>query len=962
MISRIDYLAIALAFVIGLMIFGAAFGAPLDLGREGTSNIEMKPLTTSEEDFFYGVNDQEPVTIALDQIGVLAQQDATADEVESFVNQSYGFELRQTLDDAILLFDLNDSMERADIVLLARDILTQAPELIAQAGLVLPGLDDENGTMPTALATDQFIVQLAENVAEDQLNQLNEANGVRIVMPNPYFEGEYLLTVTEESDVDGLTMANRYHEDDATEFAHANFILPLGLRQTTPNDPLFGNQWHLNNTGTAGGTVDADADLPEAWGITQGSNAVVIAIIDDGFDMAHPDLTPNYHTTRRDFRGCDSPIDTIACGDGNPSPRGDDDHGTSVAGLAAARGNNGIGVSGSCPNCRIMPIRRGRSRWADTLAFDFARMNGAHIISNSWGYRLDNLLDTQSLTAAINRAATNGRNGLGAVIFFAMNNINQDDCAVQDISSLASVIAISASSNQDRKVTESAFGNCMELLAPTHRGYGPNLNGFPAGFGVPYVGTLNVVTTDRSGTAGYNNTNPFSTAVGYDPTRCPTENGDTNYTNCFGGTSAATPLSAGIAGLLLNVKSDLTRLQVQRLLQDTADKIEPSVGAYDAVTGFSAPASGIATHGFGRINAFEAVRVAAPIASGGRGGVDVFIRDNALDWGNTEQPSNVLLEPTRGSIAHYRSVDIKIDSSVNGYQPAPTTSDQFDDLVDESPRSSELNKVYVRVRNRGPVTAAEVKVKLHWAFAGTGLPALPSDFWSAFPADSSDTSQIHPIGLQTIRNLAYSGSSIAGMPGDAAQIVSFDFNAPAFDPSAPNPQHYCLFAVIDSPQDSVSAARATFHPDAATPIDNNVTHRNVALVGSRNGRISDGRFYVRNPLETPITSILRLQLTDPHQDDWRIEIDPFLFDEPFELGPGEEISIRLNVELPNEEVTGEFEIVQEYLEENGYTVLGGLVYNFAPSVKSQSETQLVAQDGLSITLDGSTIYLPFFSQ
>ena len=115
-----------------------------------------------------------------------------------------------------------------------------------------------------------------------------------------------------------------------------------------------------------------------------------------------------------------------------------------------------------------------------------------------------------------------------------------------------------------------------------------------------------------------------------------------DYTLCFLGTSSATPLTAGIAGLILTVNPGMTRLQVQQLLQDSADKIEDSVGRYATNNGFSRPATGIATHAWGRVNAFEALRIATPVAGGGLGSVDIFLRDNRLDWGNTEQDEATL--------------------------------------------------------------------------------------------------------------------------------------------------------------------------------------------------------------------------------------------------------------------------------------------------------------------------------
>jgi hypothetical protein len=519
--------------------------------------------------------------------------------------------------------------------------------------------------------------------------------------------------------------------------------------------------------------------------------------------------------------------------------------------------------------------------------FGYLREEGAEISTNSWGIGIGTPCST-NLCTAIEASASSG-----VLTFFAMDNKDNNDCAGDkpDISSLPSVIAVSASSNQDRKVTGSAFGNCMDLLAPT------------------YGGTLNVTTTDRIGTAGYNNANPVPGC----PSSEPTDN-NRNYTVCFNGTSAATPSAAGAAALALSADRTLSRLQLQRLLQDTADKIEDSAGAYSTATGFSRPTGGHATHGWGRVNAFEAVRVVATHSDGGRGGRDIFVRDNRLDWGNTEQPSNTLFEPTRGSIGHWRSVDIKVDAPP--YQPAPNTSAEFDAFTDEDPRSAAVNRVYVRVRNRGPNSDPSVTVKLHWAFAGTALPPLPADFWTAFPADSSDTSKWKPLGVQTVDSLFYSGASAAGCPGrteppcggllDFAQIVQFEFPAPAIDPTAANPRHYCVLAMLDSPNDPISAAsKSTLIVDTITPRDNNVTHRNLVLQDTV--RIEPTRFFIRNPTERRQTSMVRVFAPAS----WQISLEGVQTGAPFTLEPREEILVSLEGSPP-EHATGTIDVVQEF--------------------------------------------------
>ena len=235
------------------------------------------------------------------------------------------------------------------------------------------------------------------------------------------------------------------------------------------------------------------------------------------------------------------------------------------------------------------------------------------------------------------------------------------------------------------------------------------------------------------------------------------------------------------------------------------------------------------------MNAYEAVRLVAPTSAGGRGEIDVFLRDNHLDWGNTEQPSNVLMDNPRGFIPHSASVSIKIDAPTYESAP-PTTPQEFAAFPDEEPRAEATNKIYVLVRNRGRNDATNVAVKLLWAFAGTGLPALPPD-WHVFPAASGTTTPWTVIDTKTIPSVGYSGASIATQDGDGAQIITFDFDAPALDPSLVAFREYSLFAVINSIDDPVSdeasldpdSDGASLDPDVITPNNNNVTLRNVAL-------------------------------------------------------------------------------------------------------------------------------------
>ncbi len=778
-----------------------------------------------------------------------------------------------------------------------------------------------------AVMTGQIVVQLAKDVEPNLIRVIADKFGLKIVAENPFDKAQFVLETADEQAT--LAISNEINALPETAFSHPNFYLPKRRRQVPviPNDTFFANQWHLDNDGQGGGTIDADIDADLAWSFTTGAPNIVIAVIDDGFETNHPDLQAGLWTNTGEVAGDGNDNDgngfiddvngwdftsctaTTPCGDANPNPGFGNDHGTAVAGGALARQANNLGVSGTCPNCTFMPLRAINGPvFAEGLAFNYAQTMGADIITNSWGYIIGTPA-TANVVTAINQAATNGRGGLGSVVLFAMNNISVNDCLATslDISSLANVIAVSRATNQDR-FSSGGFGNCMDVLGPT-RG-----------------GTLDAVTADRQGANGYNDGTGGTpgTCAATEPTAPP--NSDLDYTFCFGGTSFATPVTAGVAGLMLSLNNTLTRLQVQRVLQDTADKIEDSLGRYAETTGFSAPGGGAApTHGYGRINALEAVRQVAPA---GRNGVDIFVRDNRLDWGNTEQLSNVLMEPTRGFIPHWRSVDIKVDAEPFATTP-PTTSTAFDAFVHENPKSGMLNRVYVRVHNRGHQAASNVTVKLHWAFAGAGLPALPSDFWTAFPADSANTTVWHPMPAQTVASIGYSGASVAGTSQDTAVIRTFDFNAPTFDPSLPNPDHYCLFAVVSAASDPVSAASmASLVPDFITPRDNNVTHRNVSLIDTgRDDRLRK-RLVVSNPFPHPILTYLRANVPEG----WKVVSEGIGLFERIELEAGAQKLVELDF-FPNEEYArGSVDIVQVYLDPKNEkeTVLGGATFRAVP--------------------------------
>jgi len=225
----------------------------------------------------------------------------------------------------------------------------------------------------------------------------------------------------------------------------------------TPNDPSFSLLYGLHNTGLSGGTVDADIDAPEAWGVITGSSSVVVAVIDTGVDYNHPDLAANIWTDpATGYHGYD-----YANGDSNPMD--DHGHGTHCAGTIGAVGNNGIGIVGVNWNVKIMPLKfltaSGSGYTSNAiLAIQYANSHGAHVISNSWGgggY-------SQALKDAIDVSS--------AVVVCAAGNsgINTDTSPHYPSAYTSSnIIAVAATDNRDALASFSNYGlTSVDVAAP----------------------------------------------------------------------------------------------------------------------------------------------------------------------------------------------------------------------------------------------------------------------------------------------------------------------------------------------------------------------------------------------------------------------------------------------------------------------------------------------------------------
>jgi subtilisin family serine protease len=450
----------------------------------------------------------------------------------------------------------------------------------------LPVHETEDG-LPMAYGTD-ICVKFKKGTSSSRIKSLISSFGLTVVSSKEF----YLLRATKTADA--LEISNRIQESGLTEYSHPDFRAEI-VHFQAPSDPFFNLQWNFHNTAQTindnhVGTADADIDAVEAWRISKGRSQIIVAVLDQGVTNNHPDL-PNTRQVR--LNGSN-----FAGGNVNdPSPTGDDNHGNSCAGLIAATHNNGEGIAGLAPNVRIMPIRilsAGASATAaqTAAAFDLARNNGAHVISNSWGYNSDNANLHPVIVDAIVRATTLGRNGRGCVVVFAAGNTahlaggNAGFVCFPGNVNVAGVLTVGASDRFDRQSNYSPTNALIDLVAPSHRAYRTQVAGED----------FEVWSLDMPGNPGYN---PRKEDVPGEQLPAAGTN-FLSYTGRFGGTSAACPQVAATAALILGLRSALTQQQVFNMIIQSVDK----------TGGYAYPGGRNNNMGFGRLNVHKALKTA----------------------------------------------------------------------------------------------------------------------------------------------------------------------------------------------------------------------------------------------------------------------------------------------------------------------------------------------------------------
>lgn len=470
------------------------------------------------------------------------------------------------------------------------EILRDVGEALVRAGLATaywPAFARETGR---GFFDDRLAIRVTSDAALKQLPAL----GVRVLAPSA-LDGVW-WAAAEDGDAIGAAWALR--DRPGIVWAEPDLIrdaVPLALT----DDPRIAEQWHLGSPDGAG-SIDAAG----AWEITKGSPEIVVAIFDNGFDTDHPDLADNYVGGFDAVSNDDDPSAECEASYDGQGPAGTcpedrpfrQSHGTAVAGVAVGRGDNQLLGAGVCPLCSLYTVRmlgEGSFRsLSNAETFQRAADDGVDVINNSWGPSITRFFPLgvaeREVFADI---TTRGREGKGVVLLFAAGNDFFTPATANPYATDPGVITVAASTRVDDFACYSNYGEVIAIAAPSQGCFDDEPG---------------IATTDYAGPEGY--------SVG-------------DFTNGFGGTSAASPVAAGLAGLILSANPELTAQQVRLVMQVSADRIRADKhdwrqllgGDVDLAAEFDYDENGFSRgFGYGRINAARAVQAAlAPPLAGG---------------------------------------------------------------------------------------------------------------------------------------------------------------------------------------------------------------------------------------------------------------------------------------------------------------------------------------------------------
>ncbi|HEX6125836.1 MAG TPA: S8 family serine peptidase [Pyrinomonadaceae bacterium] len=341
------------------------------------------------------------------------------------------------------------------------------------------------------VAEPEILVRFKPGVSVDEIRRIAARHND--LMEDEIESVKGLVSIDDLDNLNAEDTARQYAAmSDLVEYAQPNYEIRLDppsvpratkdllFRQSSgrPNDPQFGQQWALNNVGQDGGKERADIDALKAWLTTQGSEKIVVAVLDTGVDYTHKDLVANMW-----FRPDNIPqyaddelgsFDDVQGFDANanaPDPMDDNGHGTHCAGIIGAEGDNNEGIAGVNWNVTIMPLKfLGRGGFGSTKnaieAINYAidrKQKGVNVrvINASWG-------STQYSRALEDAIRAAGEQGILFVAAAGNSSTDNDKRAHYPSNyNLPNVISVAALDRTDSMASFSNFGaKTVHIAAP----------------------------------------------------------------------------------------------------------------------------------------------------------------------------------------------------------------------------------------------------------------------------------------------------------------------------------------------------------------------------------------------------------------------------------------------------------------------------------------------------------------
>ncbi len=631
--------------------------------------------------------------------------DAGADAVLEGVAAALGARLEPVPDavraDNVRVLRVDDDAALAGIIERVREL-----DVVRHAGQVVH-LSEESVTY----LTDELVVRFKSHVDQDAAVELVRRLGLQVERTIPYAGNALLVRSKAPATLELLDTSNRLAGDDMVEYAMPNFVRTMIDDAINPTDFLFAQQWHLPLIG-----------MPDAWqtladqnpNLTFGASNVVVAVMDRGIESTAMGMatTPD----NDDFDGAVTSgaskiyqfFDFVNMVPNNDAPP--NNHGMGCAGVAGPLANNAStvpgeneGVAGPAANCRFMGLIRPAGgtdvQYSDayiwTAGFDPQSSQtgfpaqitpGADVITNSFGEPNSSSPISPLMQDVFDFLTTYGRGGKGTILFFSAGNGNTQFAPPRPWAAYEKTIAVAASTSGEVRASYSNFGVGIDVCAPS--------SGGPA----PTAGIVSCDLVTQGNLAGHTG-------------------GSMDYTDSFGGTSAATPLTAGVAALMLSINPNLTWVEVREILRQTAVEIDfanvDPVGQWvdtdmDGVADYSQ------WYGYGRIDASAAVVGARDWGLP----YELVVRENLADTGAV---------PAAG--AFWNSPDIwvrRLSPAMDGAAAIPAGYNVAG--PSEQALFAQDNWVWVRVRNVGSQPSLPFYVRVYLThFAGTEF-VYPQDF------------------------------------------------------------------------------------------------------------------------------------------------------------------------------------------------------------------------------------------